>query len=73
MCKCSIISQWFIPVAWQHAEDAYWDPQEEYVKNTSNLMLSSAFAADGDTLYWEPEQLVPKSPKQQKFRWKRNP
>jgi len=43
MRKCSIISQWFKPVVQQHAEDAYWDPQEECVKNTGNLMLSSAF------------------------------
>jgi len=65
-CKCSIISQWFKPVARQHAEDAYWDPQEECVKNTSNLMLSSALVADDNALYWESEESAPKSPKRQK-------
>jgi len=64
--KCSIISQWFKLAVWQCTKDAYWDPQEECMKNTSDLMLSSAFAADDDTLYWEQEEVIPKSPKQQK-------
>jgi len=63
--KHSIISQWFILAAQQHAEDAYWDPQEECVKNMSDLMLSLAFAAKY-ALYWEQDKDTPKSPKQQK-------
>jgi len=49
--KKSIISQWFVPAAQQRAEDAYWDPVDECVKNTSDLMLSSALAAKDDALY----------------------
>ncbi len=64
--KHSIISQWFVPATQQWAEDAYWDPQEECVKNTSNLMLSSAFTAKDDALYWEQKDDTPKSPKRQK-------
>ena len=64
--KKSIISQWFVPAARQRAEDAYWDPDDECVKNTSDLMLSSALAADDDALYWEQEDDAPKSPKRQK-------
>jgi len=60
--KWSIISQWFKPAARLRAEDAYWDPQEECVKNTSDLMLSLAMA-DDDDLYWEQEDNTPKSPK----------
>jgi len=65
MCKRSIISHWFKPEACLWAEDAYWDPQEECIKNTSDLMLSSALAED-DALYWEAEETTPKSPKCQK-------
>ncbi len=61
-CKWSIISQWFKPAARLHAKDAYWDPQEECIKNTSDLMLSLALA-DNDDLYWEQEDNTPKSPK----------
>jgi len=60
--KHSIISQWFVPATQQWAEDAYWDPQEECVKNMSDLMLSSTMA-DDDNLYWEQEDNTPKSPK----------
>jgi len=63
--KCSIISSWFKSAACQHAEDAYWDPQEECIKNTSNLMLALAIVND-DGLYWELEDSTPKSPKWQK-------
>jgi len=64
--KHSIISQWFVLATRQCAEDAYWDPEEECVKNTSDLMLSSAFTANNDALYWEQEEETPKSPKHQK-------
>jgi len=63
--KRSIISQWFIPAVQQQAEDAYWDPQEECVKNMSNLMLSLAFATKDNALYWEQDKETPKSPKRQ--------
>jgi len=53
--KYSIITKWFTLAACQCAEDAYWDHQEECLKNTSNLMLSSGCAKD-DALYWEMEE-----------------
>jgi len=64
--KHSIISQWFVSAVREWAEDAYWDPQEECVKNMSNLMLSLAFTAEDDALYWEQDKATPKSPKRQK-------
>jgi len=40
------------------AVDAYWDPMEECIKNTSNKMLMVAIAEDND-LYWAAEKPPP--------------
>jgi len=58
----SIISKWFKPAARQWAEDALWKPQEECLKNTSNLKLVLVLDND-DALYWEQEDNAPKPPK----------
>jgi len=52
------IAKWFTPTARARALDAYWDPVEECVKNTSNKMLGVAMA-DDDDLYWEAEKPAP--------------
>jgi len=59
------IAKWFTPTARARALDAYWDPVEECVKNTSDKMLGVAMA-DDDDLYWEAEKPAPDpaSPKQ---------
>jgi len=49
-----LIAKWFNPVACAHASDAYWDPHDKCVKNTSNKMLEMA-TNDTDNLYWEVE------------------
>jgi len=60
-CKHLMISKWFKPTAHQQAKDAFWDPQEECIKNTSDLMLTLALD-DDDALYWEQEENTSKSP-----------
>jgi len=59
------ITKWFKPAAQARATDAYWDPVEECVKNTSDKMLVVAMA-DNDDLYWANEKLAQDlaSPKQ---------
>jgi len=52
------IAKWFKPAARACAVDAYWDPKEECVKNTSNTMLTVAMA-DDDDLYWAVEKPLP--------------
>jgi len=56
--KKSQITKWFKQAVRARAKDAYWDPAEECVKNTSDKMLSMALA-DKDDLYWVAEQLAP--------------
>jgi len=65
--KKGYIAKWFKLVAHACAVDAFWDPKEECVKNTSNKMLSEALAEDDD-LYWAAEKpaLDPKSPKRKR-------
>jgi len=53
---------WFKPVAQCHAEDAFWCPKEECVKNQSDLMLAAALDTE-DGLYWEAKAEKPPSPK----------
>jgi len=63
--KKTNIAKWFKLEARARAVDAYWDPKDECVKNTSNLMLAEALAEDDD-LYWaaeKPAQAEPTSPK----------
>jgi len=48
------IAKWFKLAAHAHAVDAYWDPKEECIKNTSNTMLTVAMVED-DSLYWAAE------------------
>jgi len=40
--KQSIISHWFKLVVRQQAEDVYWDPQEECVKNMSDAFFGTS-------------------------------
>jgi len=56
--KKNYIAKWFQPTARARAIDAYWDPVEECVKNTSDKMLGEAIA-DDDNLYWEAEKPAP--------------
>ncbi len=56
--KKNYIAKWFQPTARARATDAYWDPVEECVKNTSDKMLGEAIADDND-LYWEAEKPAP--------------
>jgi len=52
------IAKWFKPATRARAADAYWDPAEECVKNTSDKMLMEAMA-DADNLYWAAEKPAP--------------
>jgi len=52
------IAKWFKPAARARAADAYWDPAEECIKNTSNNMLTEVMA-DADDLYWAAEKPAP--------------
>jgi len=58
--KKGIIANWFKPAARMRAVDAYWDPKEECVKNTSDTMLTVAMADDDDS-YWAAEKPLPDS------------
>ncbi len=62
--KKGYISKWFKLATRARAVDAYWDPVEECVKNTSDKMLTVTIA-DNDDLYWAAEKppLDPASPK----------
>jgi len=59
--KKTNIAKWFKQDARARAVNAYWDPKDECVKNTSNLMLSEALAEDDD-LYWAAEKPAPEEP-----------
>jgi len=50
-------------MARHHANDAFWCPKDECVKNQSNAMLVAALD-DNDDLYWEMDITKPPSPKQ---------
>jgi len=63
--KASALKKWFSPTARRHADDAYWCPKDECVKNQSNEMLAVALA-DNDDLYWEMDVLKPPSPKRKR-------
>jgi len=52
--KKGYIAKWFKPAARTRAVNAYWDPKEECVKNTSDKMLTVAMA-DNNDLYWAAE------------------
>ncbi len=56
--KKGYIAKWFKPAARARAVDAYWDPVEECIKNTSDKMLTVALA-DDDDLYWAAEKPSP--------------
>jgi len=47
----SIFAKWFKLAAWAQAEDAYWDPCEECVKNSSDHMLEQV-GTDNNDPYW---------------------
>jgi len=53
-----IISKWFKPEACTRAVDAYWDPQDECVKNASDRMIDLS-NTDTDDLYWVTETPAP--------------
>jgi len=60
--KASALKKWFKPVACHCAEDAFWCPKDQCVKNPSDLMLAAALE-NNDMLYWEvdtPKQPLPK-------------
>jgi len=63
--KASNIKKWFKPAARRRAEDAFWCPKDECVKNQSNLMLDAALDNE-DGLYWETEATKPPSPKRKR-------
>jgi len=52
------ITKWFKPAAQARATDAYWDPVEECIKNTSDKMLVVAMA-DDNNLYWANKKPAP--------------
>jgi len=60
--KKGYIAKWFKPATCTQAANAYWDPKEECVKNTSDKLLD-VMNVDSDDLYWVVNQ-VPPSPKQ---------
>jgi len=60
--KASALKKWFKPAAQCRAEDAFWCPKDECVKNWSDLMLAAALKND-DALYWEVDITKPPSPK----------
>jgi len=60
----SLIAKWFTPTAWVWVADAYWDPWDKCIKNTSNKMLELV-TADDDDLYWEAKVTL------QPVKWKR--
>jgi len=60
--KALVLKKWFNPVAQHQAEDAFWCPNDECIKNQSDLMLVVALE-DDDTLYWEEEATKPPLPK----------
>ena len=63
--KASALKRWFSPAARSRAEDAFWCPKEECVKNASDLMLAEALEAE-DALYWETDDVKPPSPKRKR-------
>jgi len=63
--KASALKKWFSPMAQRCADDAYWCPKDECVKNQSDEMLAAALA-DNDDLYWEMDVMKPPSPKQKR-------
>ncbi len=56
--KKGYIAKWFKLAVQARAVDAYWDPAEECVKNTSNKMLTVVIA-DDDDLYWAAKKPPP--------------
>jgi len=63
--KASALKKWFSPEAHRRAEDAFWCPKDECVKNPSDLMLAEALEAE-DALYWEVEVDKAPSPKRKR-------
>jgi len=63
--KASALKKWFSPAARCRAEDAFWCPKDECIKNASDLMLAEALKAE-DALYWEMDIVKPPSPKQKR-------
>jgi len=59
------MKKWFKPEARRRAEDTFWCPKDECVKNQSDLMLAAALE-DDDTLYWETDVTKPPSPKRKR-------
>jgi len=44
--KALALKKWFKPAAHRRAEDAFWCPKDECVKNQSNMMLDAALEDD---------------------------
>jgi len=63
--KASALKKWFSPAARRRAEDAFWCPKDECVKNASDLMLAEVIKAE-DALYWEMDDTKPPSPKRKR-------
>jgi len=61
--KVLALKKWFSPMAQRHADDAYWCPKDECVKNQSDETLAAALV-DNDDLYWEMDVMKLPSPKQ---------
>jgi len=59
--QAALIAKWFKPAAQAQAVNAYWDPHDKCVKNTSDKMLELA-NTKMDDLYWASQVVVP-SPK----------
>jgi len=66
--KKTNIAKWFKPEAKARAVDAYWDPKDKCIKNTSNLMLAEALAEDNE-LYWVAEKPAQEEPASLKQKW----
>jgi len=64
--KASALKKWFKPEARRRAEDAFWCPKDECVKNQSNMMLAAALETEDD-LYWEADATKPPSPKRKRY------
>ena len=54
--------KWFKLAARRCADNTFWCPKDECVKNQSDLMLAAALVEE-DKLYWETDELKPPSTK----------
>jgi len=63
--EAAVIAKWFKPATQAQVADAYWDPKDKCIKNTSNKMLAQV-STKMVGLYWI-SNFPPLSPK-----WKWN-